>query len=737
MDEIDIFEDVDEFIRNIEQSAPVEEVDLNPRCEQCDHILNEVEGGYVCPNCHAQATNIQQLEETEITQYDEMGRAAFGQQVRQERKKPRSVEDYGYAWSTDQAVIIVLTNQLKALQKTGLFNETFCMGVMNMWTLYWLEFIGPIIKDEYDENDLIPWDQAKYLKQRDIEVLVKKNFKFYLPHPRLKNKSNVRLRSYTSASAKYIKSESLQTTSNSLARSIAPEIQSLIQKPPRPDLDEDNPEEVEDKDNAYMTLVASVDNLVVTSKKDMVIPKRDQAIILTLDRTLSFIEAAARVMNLDFPIFASDLVRWCNYRIIPFYGAHRLLPDCMKLNSIDRLMFVKNRSPDPLCITLSASRLLNRIYESELPKKMPRPDLDQLLERYTRDMNLPYDLFDRIRNRVHFNHFANTRTKILSSGGGKSVIMPQYDRWAFAILACHLKRLFDMSGDGLSRQDKLAKERTATTGLNHFSFLDWLQQIALRLDSVFKYDPFVIFHPMTDIRKLELNSASIRYIESLIEDRPPIDIRVDLKDQRYDRDWRDELSDFLMREIPKPNGINSQTAHTSQHDNTILRVTDLKHPLRDAWTRTKPLWSSQISSSKLEGVELRQLMEQDYTSDSLELNKERELQWSIYDNQPDPSLNIRKLKILNTWPEAFLTILRVGGYLCLCEPEQLLQEISKVEDFMNPGLIVEKRRLRGRMRANELRPENYDNQQVSYNEGSQLEPSQDEERDMNFDIEIN
>lgn len=722
---MDDLEDLDAFIANIEQSAPVEVIDpTDLRCQQCDTSLEDIDGDYICPNCNTKATDILQLEESEVTQIDG-GRVLLGQRVRIKDEK-NDIHDYGWAWSTDEAIVQILNAQLKALEKCGLINDLFIQGVKTMWTKFWLENIAPAIRDSYDESEMIPLSIAKNLKFRDIEVLVKVHDKVIVAgtrRPRGQKTTN-RPRNYKMMSVNFTKTLTSNTTpsnenvnhqnshvassENSSDSSISdiecsdPADRSLVisseeqnsRSASRADLlaepiedssMESNVVRMEDEDSTG-------ESEGIDRTTSQVQTSRDKIAILTLDRTLAFIEATARALNMAEPIFAADIVRACNHRIIPFFGAHKILPEGMRLNSLDKLMFQKTRPPTPNALTRSASRLLTKIYHDQLPAMIPVPSIERIFERFIYDMNLPHDLLNHIKNQIRFSTFKQTRPLLLQDKNSRTVIIPQYDRWAFVILVSQLKRMFDLTENGLQEHEARVESESSRTGQKIFSMKKWTEQMSAKLKLIFRYDPFVLFHPMTDVKELQLTPPISQYVESLLSDRATCQVRARPNLISFDSDFRNELSEFLDKEMPRP----PNTPRSRRYE-YIERPVDVKHPIRDAFIRTKPLWFQDVSKNN----EIKKTLFRDFYSDKLILPQQVK-NWSIYDGQPDAILHCLRMKILKQWPYCFKLLLSVGGYLCYCEPRELLIQLRSVEEYMYPSIRVDRREKRMRFRQSTI-----------------------------------
>lgn len=644
------------FIASIEQSAPQDIKPTNEyRCPDCDVVLEEIDDNFICPSCDAQA-NILQVEEAEIF-YDEMGRAIVGQAVNLKEKTKKHQIDYGWAWSTDEAIVDILNQQITALEKCGLVPNRFRQGVKNMWLKYWIDYIAPYIKDEYSDADLIPVEVSKTLSLRDIEVLVKVRDKVMLPE-RSKSKSQSSKRIYKMYGARFYKAPSKDSADTTMG----------------PDNSDQQSHEgscngESEKDNRTFRPTRVI-NLNTIS-------------ILTLDRTLAFLEATARCMDLAQPLLASDLVRACCQRVIPFFGAHRILPEGMNLNEKDRLMFRKFRPPNPYDLSYAASLLAHKVYQDQLPKLTPVPSLKRILERLIKDMNLPYDLLNHITDSVDFSCFKQTRPLLLKKGENMNRRRwPLYDRWAFSILLSQLKKLFSLNEESVLKHSEKAREESRCKNENIFILHDWLRQTSFRLNFILSYDSYAIYHPMTNLKSLQPTSQLYSYITTSLDDRVTSKTRVLQKCKRIDETFRDELTEFVVREIPKP-----LIRRDSPGDQELEKPRDITSPMQDAFHRTKRYWMPQICDQP----EISELIFRDFSYCKLSFPN-NPVRWTIYDD--GCPINLQKFEISQSWPYWFKLLLSVGGYLCYCQPQDLLQEFRHVEEYLYPELkvIMRKRR---------------------------------------------
>lgn len=658
MDELDL----DSFIANIEQSAPQEQIELDQHlCQECNVALEDIDGTFVCPSCSAQATNILQLEETEM-HYDESGRAILGQRVALGKKRPKHTIDYGWAWSTDEAIVHLLSLQVSALEKLGLVPESFRQGIKNMWFKYWIEFVAPHIKDEYNEQDFIPLSARASLKERDVEVLVKVRDKVMIPIKSERPHRQAKQRNYKMLDTYFHRdqppddpnsSSDEDETTDPANRSLDRSLEDLN------DIPDDEPPIDQDDYDTDKTAPCLTKNLSLNS-----------ITILTLNRALAFIEATARSMHLPDPIFASDIVRACNQRTIPFYGAHKTLPEGVRLNQKDKLMFQKTRPPSPVQLTRAATILLSKIYSDKLPFKLPVPNFGVILKRFVIDMNLPLELFHYIRRlQVDFYTFKQTNPPELSRRSIK--YPPQYDRWTYAILVGHMKKLFDLSDDSIQAERRLATRQQEETGENIFILQDWVRQMSSRIQLIMSYDPFVMFHPMTDIRNIQPTSQVLKYVESIMSDRVTSTTRDQPVSMRNDASFRSELTEFLKREIPKPAYLGELEPEDAELDRPI----NVRQPIQDSLTRTSRFWKDKIAKDE----EISDLLYQDFTGQKL-VRLSRVERWSIFE---EGSTNL-KHEISPQWPYCFKLLLFVGGFLCHCEPKELVREVKIVEQFLNP-----------------------------------------------------
>lgn len=696
MDDIDL----DSFIANIEQTAPEDNLISKLTCEECNVQLEEGEdGNYVCPNCSAQATGILQLDETEL-HHDDQGRPVYGQRVRTAETIRKHRVDYGWAWSTDDAVAHILALQIDALERTKLLPEFFRPAITNMWLKFWVENIAPHIKDTYEEDELFPISSKNAVKLRDIEVLVKVRDKVMIPTNLMKQDRNGTI-AYKMFGSRFqanrpddeILLEDLNCACKSMDEDSSSSSSSLFS-----DVDQQsfkaqyNEERIPLATGDARASEYDQENLIQDAG-DVELNDGDQPgerlqrtrnlsddsiAILTLNRTLAFIEATARCMNQNDPLFAADIIRGCNQRLIPFYGASKLLPAGMNLNSLDKLMFQKTRPPTPVQLTRTASLLIHKIYQDQLPKTLPTPDLSTILERFIKDLNLPYELHDLIKDEYTFFDFPATRPIVFTSNVKKR--LPQYDRWAFAVLLSQLKKLFNLNDKYITLQGERAQMESRDKNEIYFDLNSWVQQLSLRLKLIFRYDPFVLYHPMAEVEKLECTPQMSKYINLIMDDRAVSTIRSHPNVPKFDETYRTELSEFINRQMTLPDGANKSILSDEELDMS----SNIKMPLTDSYERTQKFWTPEIEEDR----ELYELVHRSFTAAKLMIPDSLPM-WCIYDS----GLNLTrwKLEISPDWPYAFRLLLHAGAFLCFCDPIELMNEVRLVEECFIPQAKIIKR----------------------------------------------
>lgn len=676
--------DLDQFILDIEQSAPQEEsAELGKhRCKECDTILEEIDGAYICPNCSAQDTNIVEYQEPEIA-FDEEGQPYMGQAVALfERKKNHKI-DYGWAWSTDEAIIHILDLQVDALTKKGLVPDYFRLGVRNLWIKFWAQNIAPYIRDQYNEEELVPISVKRALKMRDIEILFKVQDKVLLPTKSSQTKQRQ------------------QKTSRMLGARFTKELKRSTTELDRNEQGIEQEQDITKPESGHADMEAisedefqrdePIDQQAAISTGD---PKLENVSILTLNRTIAFIEAAARCLDLSDPIFAADIIRACNQRLIPFFGAHKTLPEGMKLNFMDKFAFQRNRAPTVQYLNNTACMLLYRIFGTEQPLKICTPKLSRILKRFFRDINLPNELFDLIKDQLDFSDIKPLRGfRLKKCGRNRYTKYPMYDRWTFAILISQLKRLFVLDERSVVDQRKHADHIAKLTGKKCFVFYDWIRQLGMRLKLATTYDPYMLYHPMADINNLATSSQLYKYLKVLIGDREVAGTRARATYSFNDDDLRTELRDFLSNEIPVP---NSNTQFNKFEDEELDSPVDPRHPLLDAFKRTQRFWSNDISVSP----EQSRLLHQDFKQfKTVTLESANARRWSIYDKVTfQISGNQINYEIMPQWPFCFRLLLSVGAYVCYCQPKDILQLVVAVEHHLYPQMTVQRRLMRARAR---------------------------------------
>lgn len=710
-------EDWESFIACVEETAQKE--DEGPRgkklfCQDCDVPYEDIEGEFVCPECQAQAPYLAHIEETEMV-YDDMGQAILGQRVSTMVKKKPFECDYGWAWSTDETVFHILCLQIDALEQLGLVSRFFRDGIANMWLKFWDENIAPYIKDEYNEEDLIPMEITKVFKYRDIEVLIKMKDRVMIPK-RVTKKPPIRQRRYH------------RKDNTRMRRVQLIEQQSACT--PTPDILDINPDEqanqiilddqeskthsedlkrtpLTTEENNNMIDFQDINELTQQTTGRTRTLGRDNIAILTLNRTLAFIEATARCLDQAKPIFASDIIRLCCQRLIPFFGAQNSLPDQVKLHSKDKLMFQKTKPPTPSQLTRTACLLICKTYNDRLPFRLPVPSLDKILERFISDLNLPYDLLKYIREGISFSDFVQTQSReLFESTRAGNRKLPQYDRWAYAMLVCQLKKLFHLSDPMITKlgeQARKLEESESHETQRYFNLLDWSNQLSIRLKLVMNYDPFMLYHPMTEMNGLEPSPQMYTYLETIIQDRPMSQIRAHQSQFRFDKVFRNDLTDFLKGHIPKPPNIRNLI----EDEPDLEKPRDLRHPLNDALNRTKKYWQDNLRGDP----DLSDLVMRNFVHDKVTIPDTIE-QWDLFG--PGARGRTYTIRINDDWPYCFRLLLSVGGYLCFCEPRELLQEIRFIEQFLHPKRKTRKKTVRKTKRKKRIcRKSNSANQSES------------------------
>lgn len=736
-------DDLESFIADIEGTAPEEHHSSRLVCKDCNVPLEEGEdGNFICPTCSAQAEGVLQLDETEL-HHDDQGRPVFGQRVRNQERIRRHHTDYGWAWSTDDAVDHILRLQIEALEQANLVPDFFRTALANMWLRFWIEYVAPYIKDSYEEDELIPINIKRKVKLRDIEVLVKARDKVMIParlvsrgggekvtyrmfgsYYRRDNPENDSMPEDELEQACYQTDDNLSSCSSSSfneAGLAANQLPSVVGEPTPMETCDTQPsglnldhmrineqldQNIQVQPNQGATVQQTTDNLEQSSSDSPAQPDEsmqthpDQIMndsqdqigqayevgvrpntrnlsansieILTLNRTLAFIEATARCMKQNDPLFAADIIRACNQRLIPFYGASKLLPPGMNLNALDKLMFQKTRPPSPIQLTRTASLLIHKVYKDKLPKRLPTPDLSTILGRFIKDLNLPYELYLHIKDEYKFSDFSQTRPLLFKAGSYER--LPQYDRWAFAVLLYHMKQLFNLSDTYLNLISDSAQTESRAENEFYFDISSWLRQLSLRLSLIFSYDAFVLYHPMADVRKLEGTPQMSKYIETILDDRASATIRrAKPNAPNFDETFRKEIGDFINRQVATP-GLADNPIIADEELDKSPRV---KMPLTDAIERTQRFWIKELEMDE----EASNLVHKNFHTAKL-LLPDSVPSWSIYDQ--GVTLTRWKLKISPKWPFAYRQLLDAGGFLCFCDPVELMNEVRLVEERFLP-----------------------------------------------------
>jgi len=684
MDDID---DLESFIAGIEQTAPQEDDSKHVKCDVCGTNLEEIDEVLVCPNCGAQATHIL-LEETEVF-YDESGRPIMGQRGARvdgkSRKSKAENVDYGWSWSTDDAISHILNSQLEALDKAGLLPSFFRDAAINMWFAFWLEFIAPHIKDEYTDQDLIQIDAEQALKLRDIEVLVKMKDKVMIPLRLINQQGKCcvkrKPKSYIAMGVRYHPIEPALSSPSPTPSSDSEECEKA--EPCKLEsLDFGNYHEEESANFMHTDTLDAVADKIGNDTRNIT---KESVTILTLNRTLAFIEATARCLQNDDPLFASDLIRACNQRLIPFYGAFRVLPDGIKLNARDRLMFQKVRAPSPLQLTRAATLLIFKVYQKQLPKKFPIPNLDAILKRFIKDLNLPDELYNLMKGKISFMDFRPTRPLNFSPTLAKT--FPQYDRWAFCVLIFHLKEIFHLGNNYVNRQKKEALRKSERHNENYFVFAQWLQQMSVRLRIILTYDPFVLLHPLSSVSHLQTTPQMLKYISTLMEDRPSTQLHADLyTTPDFDEVFRAELTEFLCREMPRPRSL-PRLDEFLLADQEVDYSSNIKYPITSSLDRTKKYWINELTNLG----EDRDLILKDFSNEKISTLSDVP-KWTFEEELDNFSLTNRtKVSVDPSWPSALKLLLLVGSFVCVCQPSEMVEVMLRIEDRMYPRKRSRKR----------------------------------------------
>lgn len=695
--------DWESFIANVESSAPKADLeDGQHRCEECDAVLEEVDGDFICPNCSVQATNILQLEQTDIY-CDDSGRIFLGQAVDLFTKRSRRHQtDYGWAWSTDDAIVHILSLQIESLEKLGLVPEHFRACISNMWFKFWLENVAPFIRDEYNENDLIPFKTTDTLKTRDIEVLIKVRDKVMIPQWACRSraakaeagKSRPKKRRYTMMGTQFQKDDpnehsgddGFDMSSNFSDDSVDPvpvngpvdinELEMDDEPAPANELEQvdksappvdrvNPPNEIDGVDDEFHNDLSRLRPKVNSTRN----VGKDNVNILTLNRTLAFIEATARLIDMPEPLFASDIIRVCTQRLIPFYGAQKALPEKMRYNYEDRLLFKATSPPSTNQLTRATSFLIHKVYKDKLPLHAPVPNFTTIVERFVEDMNLPKDILEHMKD-VDFSSFKKTSQVHLPEN--KAPTLQHYDRWAFAILACQLKKMFSLDDESLSLQTTQAQNESESTNRCYFIAKNWLRQLSIRLRLIMSHDPYALHHPMVSIKDLAPSGQVFKYIEATLSDRSQATTRLLDPLDRNDATFRNDLTEFLKNEIPRPRSLQR-----SPVDRDLEKPTNPRHPLQDSFRRTQHLWMSKVQDDEV----LMNLIFKNFANDKV-LLPDHGRRWSIYETT---NCDRMKMDISPEWPYFFRLLLHVGAYICFCDPKDLLREVRFVEEYLYAG----------------------------------------------------
>lgn len=679
--------DLDSFIAGIEQSAPKTSADAasDRLCPECKVKFEIVDDEHVCPVCGAQATNILQLEQSEMM-YDESGKAMYGQRILTQKTRTAYETDYGWAWSTDEAIVEILRAQVKALEDLKLVSDEFRHAVRNMWMRFWTQDIAPYIRDEYEESQMIPVDIAKALRYRDIEVLVKVRDKVMVP--RRKRQKNAR-KKYTTLNRQFKRAMFLNDDLNERGSDYIVDSDSSCSDQEQGDttLRETTNNAAQENGRSSEDTLHEVDDNRMTPLENTPRPRKARSIsldtvtILTLNRTLAFLEGAARCLQMPTPLLATDIVRLCNQGLIPFYGAHKLLPDHMKLDDRDRLTFQNIRPPAPHQLSRATSLLLCRIYKDKLPFHIPEPDVEQITLRFLEDLNLPSELWEHVEQWLEtLQEYKFLDSQRITGRHDRTVQLHQHDRRAFAILLSVMKHLFILDDESL----RDIREQCRLSEEDALDFMSWTSQLKLRLNLAFRFDPYILLHPMCDITLLESSEQLYKYISGIMDSRPIATARQSMIHTCFDENYRQEMCEFMAKSLPRPDDIPAAEAARR-----LKKPSDLRHPLSDAVDRTSKLWQSHVAEQD-NPSEILDELHCDYKSKKLvfPLHYRR---WSVMDGQL--SVTQQEPQMCDYWSECFRLILKAGCYLCYCQPRDILHEMRSVEEIMYPELKVRRRQL--------------------------------------------
>lgn len=484
----DIF-DFEDLIRRVEaddSQVLQDSLKNEEKCQECGGELIERDGLYYCNICQIQAQDVKFTVEAECN-YDEDGNLVHTQKIVQEKTDPHSLVDFGSIWTTSEAYSLILRRQVELLEHNRLVSLKYCRQVQELWFSYFKKFLL----------------NAEMLRERDQSIM-KGCTKVDIP-PLLKRIVNDRPSRYRFGNHDLYKHKvsdkfNQQSTKSEIETSKSPT--NLVEVDNANDDYRDTDSETSEIDpmvtpntacedpNINVSIFDPITELFIDEEQSKMEDKRrlnsDNIEIMTLGKTLGFLEAIARLRCTL--IFASDLARWSDQGVLPYHDCVSYFPADWKLNHKDRVTFSQRVSPKPTNISSMASNLLNVLCHSF---ELPLPDPRVILRRMLMDMNMPCTdsgLLDLVLETVTFDDLKMKLSVKLGSNKKRVQSLPQFDRWAVAMIIITLKKHFIFDGLYEDSISSLANNYNKENLTNTFVFKDWFEQSYTRLRLIEQYD---------------------------------------------------------------------------------------------------------------------------------------------------------------------------------------------------------------------------------------------------------
>lgn len=152
-------------------------------------------------------------------------------------------------------------------------------------------------------------------------------------------------------------------------------------------------------------------------------------------KTLAFLYLTIRMLN--YNIYLSDIIRWCYEGNIRFMNVMSCLPKDWEIMWIDLNMFRSNNFPAYHYLTQIIGNMV--IHCNIDQKYFPTPNIEHLIKRFIKDLNLPKGLF-----LVVMKKYSNFIEYAIQHENAK--FFPKYDLIAISSIIMSLRDLFDLNG---------------------------------------------------------------------------------------------------------------------------------------------------------------------------------------------------------------------------------------------------------------------------------------------------